>query len=124
MKTTFLILILSICISVDAYAKVKIVPCGTEWINIHKNNPDLIGVYKRQLPDNLADQEVYKDKHPALIVFVFKNNKAHQVGYTPSGQITTGFWYTLKENDRLYELISTDIKVDTDCEYWKNEKNT
>ena len=101
-----------------AVAKLKHVPCGSEWINIHKDNPDLIGVYVQQFPDNAADRAVYEGKHPCMVIFVFKGNKAHQVSYTPTGQVETGFWWDIPEDSKLLKKISTNLKPDTDCAFW------
>ena len=99
-------------------AKLKHVPCGSEWINIHKDNPDLVGVYVQQFPDNAADRTVYEGKHPAMVIFVFKGNKAHQVSYTPTGQVENGFWWIIPEGSKLLEKISSNLKPDTYCAFW------
>lgn len=95
---------------------IAVVPCGSEWINLHDNNPDLLGVYIRQLPDNKDDQAQYVGKHPALVVFVFANNRAHQLSFTPSGQVSSGFWWDVPPGDRIYNDMSSELKLGTICQ--------
>jgi hypothetical protein len=94
------------------------IACGKEWINIHQKNPDLIGVYVQQVPDNKADAAVYRGKHPAMIIYVFKNGKAHQVSYTPTGQIENGFWWDIPPNDWIYSHLDTNLREGIRCGYW------
>ena len=101
-----------------ASAGIEQVPCGSEWINIHSKNPDLLGIHVQQLPDNLADQNAYKNKHPAIVVFIFKGNKAHQISYTPSGQVESGFWWRIPEGHKILNNINTNLKENIICGFW------
>ena len=94
------------------------IACGKTWINLHQKNPDLIGISVQQLPDNKSDEAAYKGKHPAMIVYVFKDGKAHQVSYTPSGQIENGWWWDIPVNHFVYTRTSTDLRDDVTCAYW------
>lgn len=78
--------------STQLIAKTEIIKCGNEWINIHKGNSDLTGVYIQQFPDNIQDKADYVGKHPSMIVYVFKNDRVHIVTYTPIGQVQDGVW--------------------------------
>ena len=48
------------------------IACGREWVNLHENNPDLLGVEVQQVPDNEDDAKAYRGTHPSMIIFVFK----------------------------------------------------
>ena len=96
------------------------IACGKEWINIHQKNPDLVGVYVQQVPDNKADATVYRGKHPAMIIYVFKNGKAHQVSYTPSGQIESGFWWDVPPDHWIYSHLDSNFKEGVTCAFWVN----
>ncbi len=114
----FIFLVLPLIVLAD---QIKHVECGSEWINIHKNNPDLIGVYINQLPDNIADQAAYRNKHPVLITFIFKNNKAHAVEYSPTGQVQTGEWYDIPSGKHNKAKMITNLKYNTYCAWWKSK---
>jgi len=96
-------------------AGTTVVPCGSEWINIHGENPDLIGIYVRQFPDHKEDRPLYEGKHPALVVYVFSDQRAHQVSYAPSGQARDGFWWDIPEGHSILDEMSTELKRDTIC---------
>jgi hypothetical protein len=110
-----LIIFISSWLAVGAFAEIKQVPCGKEWVNIHKDNPDLIGVYVQQFPDSKADRKAYEGKHPALVIFIFNGYRAHQLEYTPSGQAETGFWWNIPENHWLLLKMNTDLKPNVVC---------
>ncbi len=80
------------------------------WTNIHKGNKDLVGIHIQQFPDCQYEAGRYEGKHPAMIIYVFKNNKAHQVGYEPNGVIRSGFWWNIPEGDRIWNIL--DIRLD------------
>jgi hypothetical protein len=94
------------------------VKCGTEWINLHQNNLDLLGVVVQQYPDNSYDKTFYENTHPAMVIYIFKNNKAHQVSYSPTGQVQSGFWWDIKDKDSIYERMTKDFKEDISCAYY------
>jgi len=94
------------------------IACGKEWINIHQKNSDLVGVYVQQVPDNKADAAAYRGKHPSMVIYVFKNGKAHQVEYTPSGQIENGFWWDIPPGHWIYDRLDSKVKDDVTCAYW------
>jgi hypothetical protein len=96
------------------------IACGRERINLHKNNPDLLGVEVHQLPDNEDDAKAYRGTHPAMIIFVCKHGKAHQIEYTPSGQVEDGFWFDIPEGDKIYDRIDKNIENRPTCGYWVN----
>lgn len=94
------------------------IACGKEWINLHQKNPDLVGIYVQQLPDNKADETAYRGKHPSMIIYVFKNGKAHQISYTPSGQIESGFWRNIPPSDWIYNHLDRNFKEEITCAFW------
>ena len=94
------------------------IACGKEWINLHQKNPDLVGVYVQRFPDNKADAVAYRGKHPSMVIYVFKNARAHQVEYTPSGQIENGFWWDIPPNHSIYGRLDRHLKDGISCAYW------
>jgi hypothetical protein len=94
------------------------IACGREWVNLHQHNPDLLGVVVQQFPDNEDDARAYRGTHPGMIIFVFKHGKAHQVEYTPSGQVENGFWFDIPEGDEIYDRIDRNIENRPTCAYW------
>ena len=113
----FCMFLLATVVGSVAHAKQPIA-CGKEWINLHTKNPDLIGVYVQQHPDNKADAAVYKGKRPTMVIYVFKNQKAHQVSYSPTGQVQSGFWWDILKDHWIYSRLSTDFKESTSCAFW------
>lgn len=111
-------LLLSLLVVLPVASAKQPVACGREWINIHKRNPELAGVRVQQYPDNRADKAAYEGKHPVMVVYVFKNRKAHQVSYTPEGQVQDGFWWEIPENDSIYGQLTTDLKESVSCAFW------
>lgn len=114
MRATFLILLF--LIPSVAYSAQPI-ECGTEWINIHKNNPDLVGIYVNQLPDDIEDAKLYKGKHPVAVYYLFANDMVHCVKYTPIGQIEDGTWWPAKESPWIYEKVTKEFKEDVFCHF-------
>jgi hypothetical protein len=100
----------------------NVVECGKEWINIHKNNKDLIGVYVQQYPDGIPEHKYYEGKHPNMIIYVFKGGKIHTVTYTPSGQVQNGGWNTVKKDHWVYKQMSKDLNLKKTCEHWYKKK--
>ena len=96
----------------------NIVECGKEWINIHKNNKGLIGVYVQQYPDSIPEHKYYEGKHPSLIIYVFKVGKIHTVVYSPTGQVETGAWSTVKKNHWVYKQMSKELNLEKTCAHW------
>jgi hypothetical protein len=105
----------------------KAVWCGDEWINIHMDNPNLIGVIVQQKPERIRKSkskeiqkqyELYSFKHPFQVTFVFKNNKAHIIRYTPIGQVMIGFWEDFKIDATNKDKIITNLKIGKSC-IWK-----
>lgn len=107
--------ILIVICSLSASAQSPKVLCGSEWINIHRDNADLIGVYVEQFPLIEADRPAYEGKHPVLVIFVFKDNRAHQLTYTPTGQVKAGFWWKIPYGDSVLRNMSSDLKPGTVC---------
>ena len=105
--------------STNSCAGVNLIKCGTEWINMHKGNVNLIGIHVQQYPDNLQDRSDYKDKHPAMIIYIFKDNRAHTVTYTPTGQIENGIWWNIPDKHWARDSLAKDMKTEVECAYWK-----
>lgn len=117
-KKAILLLLLFLLTQSCAQA-IELKKCGMEWINIHKNNPDLIGIHVQQLPDNVQDREDYVGKHPVMIIYIFKGDRAHTVTYTPIGQVQNGAWWNIPKDHWARKSLVEDNKVDVECAYWK-----
>ncbi|MCI5209561.1 MAG: hypothetical protein D3910_12405 [Candidatus Electrothrix sp. ATG2] len=116
--TGIILLVFFLFCQSNAYA-VKLVKCGTEWINLHKGNPDLIGVYVQQLPDDIKDAEDYVGKHPVAVMYLFNGNRAHTLTYTPTGQVQNGVWHDISKDHWAWKFLVKDQKNDIECAYWK-----
>ncbi len=99
----------------SACANASVVPCGSEWINIHTKNPDLIGVYVEQYPTHKEDHALYEGKHPAMVIYVFKGNRAHQLSFTPAGQVRDGFWWDIPVGHSIFHDMNTELKTAVVC---------
>lgn len=121
MKTyiTFMMVVAFLVFVPSGAQATKLVKCGTEWINIHKGNPDLIGIHVQQLPDDIEDRKDYAGKHPAMVIYLFKGGRAHTVTYTPSGQVEDGVWHDVSEDSWIWKHLVDDMKEDVECAYWK-----
>ncbi len=64
------------------------------WKNVHKKDPNLLGVRVQQFPDCAYEAPNYEGCHPAMIIYVFKDMRCHQMDFTPSGQLQEDFWWT------------------------------
>jgi hypothetical protein len=117
-KKLMLVVLFFLLTQSSAYA-VKLVKCGTEWINIHKGNPDLIGIHVQQLPDDIKDGEDYAGKHPVMVMYLFKGDRAHTVTYTPTGQVENGVWHVITKDHWAWKSLVKDTKDDVECAYWK-----
>ena len=76
------------------------------WVNIHEKRTDLLGVKVQQFPDNPHAAKDYEGKHPAMIIYVFKNLDAHQIEFNPDGSISGGFWWKLGNKHPILKEIS------------------
>ncbi len=95
----------------------EIIPCGSDWINIHKDNKNLVGIYVQQYPDNIKDRNDYEGKHPVMIIYVFKDNNAHTVTYSPIGQIQNGVWHKINNDHWVMGKISQNYNEGMECHY-------
>lgn len=100
--------------------KIEYVECGKEWINLHKNNSNLIGVYISQTPDNVDDAKIYANSHPFAITYLFKDGSKHVVRYSPIGQVQSGRWYSKGKKMNYGELIK-DLRPNIECVWWKKK---
>ena len=97
---------------------VQPIACGKEWINIHKDNPKLVGIYASQLPDNKDDAELYKNAHPVSVYYLFSDKMVHWVSYTPTGQVQDGKWYSSDKSPWLTDKLTTNFKPEVFCAFW------
>jgi len=75
------------------------------WINRFDGVKGLAGVIVQQFPDNSADAPDYQGKHPAMILYVFKDGRVNQCGFDPNGNITEDFWWKLAPGDSMWSEI-------------------
>lgn len=115
------ILTMLLFLSAQVFAENKLTKCGIEWINIHKGNTDVVGIYVQQSPDNIEDEADYIGKHPAMIIYVFKSGRAHTVTYTPTGQIQDGAWWSTPKDHWVRKLAVKTFNLDKRCAYWVAE---
>lgn len=93
MRNVFLLLILLIT-TIGCQHHEPIDPLPT-WQRFFPGDERLVGVRVQQHPDN-GDIESHQDKHPAMVLYVFKKQGKHevcQVGFTPNGDIDELFWW-------------------------------
>jgi len=81
-----------------------------EWNNIYKGSSDLAGIRVQQFPDCDGDAYRYEGKHPAMVIYVFRNNRARQVGYEPDGTVHEDFWWDIPKGDCIWDNL--DIRYD------------
>lgn len=62
------------------------------WTNVHQGDPDLLGVRVQQFPDCPHDAPRYENRHPAMIIYLFKDRRYHRMGFAPDGKIQADFW--------------------------------
>ncbi|WP_196160495.1 hypothetical protein [Reinekea sp. G2M2-21] len=118
LKVNALILIFLMLVFPSKGIATQPVACGKEWINIHKGNPKLVGIFVSQLPDNIEDAKLYNNAHPVSIYYAFSDNMVHWVSYTPTGQVQDGRWYSAKESPWLKEVLTFEFKNDVTCRFW------
>ncbi len=80
-----------------------------QWVNIHEKNENLVGVRVQQFPDCQHDAKPHEGKHPAMILFVFRDGAVHQLAYDPDGRVTGGFWWKISKNDPLWEQLDRSV---------------
>ena len=76
-----------------------------EWNNIHIGNKDLVGIRVQQFPDCQFEADRYEGKHPAMIIYVFKNNKAHQLVYEPNGAVSGDSWWDIPKGHWIWDTL-------------------
>lgn len=126
MNKSYLILYLFALFLLQSFSALAQVPmeveCGSEWINIHKDNPNLVGVYVSDVPDNVYDAKAYKGKHPVSVTYLFQNGQAHSVEYSPSGQVQDGIWFKMPKERRNFGELITELKTNVVCKWYVNAK--
>ena len=83
-----------------------------KWVNIHEKNPGLVGVRVQQFPDCQYETKRYEGKHPVMIIYVFKNGRAHQLGYEPDGTISSGFWWDAPKDHLIWKNLDRSVVDD------------
>lgn len=90
----------------------QVVPTGTapastvgRWANRYPGHPDLVGVQVRQFPDAAVQAQRYQGRHPATVIYVFKNGRANRVNYEPDATILQDYWFPLAPGDPLWNNL-------------------
>ena len=78
-----------------------------KWKNKYDSDPDLAGILVQQFSDNGADSGEYEGKHPAMIIYVFKDGWANQLGFHPDGGVKEDFWWAIKKDDLIWRNMDT-----------------
>jgi hypothetical protein len=73
------------------------------WRSLHKGDADLAGVRVQQFPDCDGEAPAYEGRHPCMIIYVFKDGRAHQTEFLPNGTPRGDFWYTIQPDHWLWE---------------------
>ncbi len=76
-----------------------------QWTNRYAGDPDLAGVRVQQFPDCWGDAAQYEGRHPAMILYVFKDGRVNQNGFKPDGMIEEDFWWKIGPTHYLWEQI-------------------
>jgi hypothetical protein len=72
------------------------------WTNIYRSDPDLAGVIVQQFPDG-DDNFTFEErdgKHPCMILYGFWDDRFRQMHYTPTGEVTSEFWFKIDESTK------------------------
>ena len=79
------------------------------WINVHAATPGLAGVRVQQFPDCDEDLDRYCGRHPAMILYVFKDGRVHQLGFEPDGKPCSphaeDFWWRISNDSWLWSEL-------------------
>ena len=70
------------------------------WKTFHRDDPELLGVRVQQVPDSNDQKKKYLAGHPALVLYVFRDHRVHQLGFTPDGKVKEDFWWKLTDRDK------------------------
>jgi hypothetical protein len=62
------------------------------FVNLHANDRNLLGIWVQQFPDCREEGGRYVGKHPAMIVYMFRGGRSHQINSEPDGRCTGDFW--------------------------------
>jgi hypothetical protein len=76
------------------------------WVNKYQDNQSLKGIYVQQFPDCQDDYAKFEGHHPAMIIYVFKDGRANQIGYNPDGAIKEDFWFKTNPGDWLWNQVT------------------
>ena len=76
-----------------------------KWVNRHAGEAGLAGVRVQQFPDCEGEEAPYEGRHPAMILYVFKNGRVNQTCFTPDGTMEQDFWFTIEPDDCLWETM-------------------
>jgi hypothetical protein len=74
------------------------------WVNRYPGRADLVGVQVRQFPEHRAEAARYEGRHPATIIYVFKDGRANRIDYEPDGAVRQDHWFRLGPGDPLWNV--------------------
>lgn len=76
------------------------------WVNRYADSPDLAGVRVQQFPDCDGEAPRYEGRHPAMLIYVFKDGRANQVSYEPDGTVTNDFWFKVAKDHWIWQTMT------------------
>ncbi len=79
------------------------------WTNRYADDPNLAGVRVQQFPDCSGDAARHEGRHPAMILYVFKNGRVNQNGFEPDGTIREDFWWSIGPDHYLWDQIDRSV---------------
>ena len=72
-----------------------------EWKNLYKRDPKLLGYRVQQFPDSHYLAPDYEGRHPAMVIYVFKDLRVRQMGFEPDGTVREDFWWKESAQDSV-----------------------
>lgn len=76
-----------------------------KWTNRYSACIDLAGVVVQQFPDCAGDAPRYEGRHPAMILYVFKDGSVNQNSFAPSGGLLEDFWWKAAPDDWIWTRL-------------------
>ena len=92
------------------------------WTNIYRGDSHLAGVSIQQFPDgdDGFSFEERDGKHPCMILYGFWDDRFRQLHYTPSGKVTSDFWFKI-EDSTAWIWNNVDFTKGSDPAFKKHE---
>jgi hypothetical protein len=76
-----------------------------KWTNAYEGVAGLAGVRVQQFPDCDGDSKQYEGRHPCMVIYIFTDGRANQMGFNPDGSIKENFWHTLRPDNWIWQSM-------------------